>query len=182
MLAKLVTQWNQAPKIDTWSHRKISSNPVVAPSMPQDSNCCAFPVCESDASSAEDGANRTGAPIKEYGAIINTKPRALSLGEDLQSGSSKICKSYGKPVSVPLRNGLHRTTGSRELRRGAGSPQVNKDCAPWVEQIIRATERAGSHQPDPPRPGKARLWIDATRNGVKVAEAVSQAAFTIGNY
>ena len=148
----------------------------------QDSNRCLFPVCKPEPFDVQDRVGTTGAPMERLDhSSLASKPRALSLGEGLQSQPPYDCHVEERLRDGPPRHVLHRTTGSRELRRSAGSQQVSQDCAPWVDQIIRATERAGSYQPyqasntyGPPRHDRSRLWLDGTKNEERIEEAVSQ--------
>lgn len=161
--------------------RKNIHNTAATSIGSQDSNRCLFPVCKSEPFEVEDRVGTTRAPMdRPDRPSLASKPRALSLGEGLQSNFSYDRHVDEEPRGGPARHALHRTTGSRELRRSAGSQQVGKDCAPWVDQIIRATERAGSYQAyqatntyGPPRHAKSRIWLDATKNEERIEEAVS---------
>ena len=142
-----------------------------------DGNHCAFPHHTPSSMPIRDEVSTNKSTNRRE---TTTKPRALSLGEGLRSGSPISSRSHGWPHDGQTQKALHRTTGSRELRRSVGSVHVNRDCAPWVDQIIRATRCAGSYQPfhtfgnhGPSRRARPRLWLDDTRNEEKIEEAVS---------
>ena len=164
--------------------RKNVHNTAATSIGTQDSNRCLFPVCKPEPFDVHDRVGRRRAPMDKLdNSSLASKPRALSLGEGLRSKSSYDRHLEEEPRGGPTRHVLHRTTGSRELRRNAGSQRGVKDCAPWVDQIIRATERAGCYQPyqatntyGPPRHGKPRIWLDVTKNEERIEEAVSRYA------
>ena len=159
--------------------RKNFHNTAATSIGTQDNNRCLFPVCKPEPIDVQD---TTRAPMDRLDhSSPASKPRALSRGEGLQSKSSYERHVEEEPRDGPPRHVLHRTTGSRELRRSGGSQQVDRGCAPWVNQIIRATERAGSYQPyqasdiyGPPRHDRSRLWLEATKNEEMIEEAVSR--------
>ena len=160
--------------------RKRIESPAAAPFDAEDSNRCSFPFCEPETSITRDRFSKRRLTTKYLETMSMIKPRAVSLGEGLRSSSTDDHHIYQEPHGGRPRKSLHRTTGSRELRRSAGSPQVNRDCAPWVDQIRRATEYASSYQPCQetnmrglPRHGRPRLWLDATKNEGRIEEAVS---------
>ena len=150
------------------------TNPIVV----TDSNRCVFPNCELNRWSTE----AEEAATEKLNSKSTIKPRALSLGEGLRSKSTCVSPSHAVQDGSQLRKTLHKTTGSRELRQSAGSVPLNRDCAPWVNQIIRATRCAGSYHPQqasgsygPSRNSRPRLWIDAHKDDERMEEAVSHA-------
>ena len=150
------------------------TNPIVV----TDSNRCVFPNCELNRWSTEDEEAAT----EKFNSKSTIKPRARSLGEGLRSKSACVSPSHAAQDGSQLRKTLHKTTGSRELRQSAGSVPLNRDCAPWVNQIIRATRCAGSYHPHqasgshgPSRNSRPRLWIDAHKDDERMEEAVSHA-------
>ena len=164
-------------------HQSNIHSPAAASFVVQDSNHCPFPICDPEPYKTEETISTKKAAVERLDKMsVTNKPRAMSLGEGLRSTSPDIAQFYQEPQSIQHRKSLHRTTGSRELRRSAGLPQVSRDCAPWVDQIIRATERASSYQPyhdtnsygPPRRHGRPRLWLDATKNEERIGEAVSR--------
>lgn len=159
-------------------HRKTLYRAVTNPLAVTDSNRCVFPNCELNRWNTEDEEPAT----EKFNGKSSIKPRALSLGEGLRLKSTCVTPSHVVQDGSQLRKTLHKTTGSRELRQSAGSVPVSRDCAPWVNQIIRATRCAGSYQPQqtsgdhgPPRNSRPRLWIDGHKDDESIEEAVSHA-------
>lgn len=157
-------------------------SPAAASLVVQDSNRCPFPISDPEIFKTEDIVSTKKAAVERLHAMsVTNKPRAMSLGEGLRSTSPDISQFYQEPPGSQHQKSLHRTTGSRELRRSAGSHQAGRDCTPWVDQIIRATECAGSYQVNhdtnsygpPRRHGRPRLWLDASKNEERIEEAVS---------
>lgn len=149
-----------------------------------DGNHCAFPHYAPSPVTIKDGLSTSKSANQRHACETTTKPRALSLGEGLRSGSLSGPRAARWPLDSQTQKALHRTTGSRELRQSVGSVHGNRDCAPWVDQIIRATRCAGSYQPfhtfgnhGPTRRARPRLWLDDTRSEEKIEEAVSRTEF-----
>ena len=164
----------------TGSHRVVLPSTTDPRHNAGDGNHCAFPHYAPSSMPIRDEVGTDKSANRRHGCETTTKPRALSLGEGLRSGSPSGSRSHGWPHDDQTQKALHRTTGSRELRRSVGSVHVNRDCAPWVDQIIRATRYAGSYQPfhtfgnhGPSRRARPRLWLDDIRNEEKIEEAVS---------
>ena len=161
--------------------RKTLCRAVTNPLVVTDSNRCVFPNYELNPLSPE----REEAATEKFNGKSTIKPRALSLGEGLRSNSTCFSPSHAVQDGSQLRKTLHKATGSRELRQAAGSMPVRRDCAPWVNQIIRATQCAGSYHPQqtsgnhgPSRNNKprlCRLWIDGHGDDERMEEAVSHA-------
>lgn len=162
-------------------YQKAVPSATVASIIANDGNRCAFPDCEFDVGAANGDVSSNKADVKRLDGITTIKPRALSLGEGLRLRSPGVFPSHGSLEEVQPGRAIHRTTGSRELRRSAGSVNMNRDCGPWVDQIIQATRYAGSFQNSGnhglPRYGRPRLWLDATKHDERVEEAVSQPVF-----
>ena len=153
---------------------KALNRAVTNPLVVADINRCVFPSCDLSRWSPEDEAAAT----EDFNDKSTIKPRALSLGEGLRSMPTCVSPSHAVQYGSQLRKMLHKTTGSRELRQSAGSVPVSRDCAPWVNQIIRATRCAGSYQSGnhgPSRNRKPRLWIDGHKDDERIEEAVSPA-------
>ena len=148
-----------------------------------DGNRCAFPSCEQTLSATRDDVTLARALSTNDTGKSRTKPRALSLGGSLCSKLPNVARSSTMPAAGQLQKPLHRKTGSRELRHIAGSLPIKRDCDPWVDQIIQATQCADSYPSTDTRslrcPGRPRLWLDATRNEAGIEKAVRVTTFVI---
>ena len=141
-------------------------------------NRCAFPPYETHTlfNERRDAANKASRVSPR--SHVSTRRRSLSLGEEHPSNSPWQQK-VDSGVDGDLLGSRCAMAGSRELRRSAGSLSLKKDCAPWVDQIVEATKRAGSYQPyrslivdSKQLHDKPRLWLDATSREQGIAEAV----------
>lgn len=109
---------------------------------------------------------------------VSTRRRSMSLGDSCVSTSLEEQElNGGNPRSLFARR--RATAGSKELRRSAGSLSLKRDCAPWVDQIVKATKRVGFYQSygsvngsNSIPHGRPRLWLDATHKDQGTAEAV----------
>lgn len=139
---------------------------------------CASPHCEG---SSVAGNKQDAAQLSWWSSPhrpISIRGRSISVGEKraLTSPETKA-EASGRQRTFPARQ--RATAGPKELRRSAGSPSLKKDRTPWVDQIVKATKRAGSYQSNGcvdgyssnPR-ARPRLWLDATNTEKGTAEAV----------
>ncbi len=140
-------------------------------------NRCAFPHYEDYPVPRHTTKNATQATSWSLPRTeVFTRRRSMSLGDNCASILAEKQKSdSGNPRSLLARR--RATAGSKELRRSAGSLSLKKDCAPWVDQIVKATKRVGAYQSygsvngsNSIPPGRPR--IDATHKDQGPAEAV----------
>lgn len=141
-------------------------------------NRCAFPSYEEhSAPSTKVGASEEALPCS-HRDDNPLRPWSVSLGEERANSilrqEGKILGSNAPPLSHRL-----ATVESKEPRRSAGSLSLKTDCRPWVDQIVQATKRAGSYQPNASFNGhsstsrnRPRLWLNATKEEQGIAEAV----------
>ncbi len=149
------------------------------PTIGASENRCAFPQYEDYTVPSDTIQDATQATSWSTPRIdISTRRRSMSLGDNCGSTSpGKQELDRGNPRSLLARR--RATAGSKELRRSAGSLSLKKDCAPWVDQIVKATKRVGFYQSygsvngsNSIAHGRPRLWLDATHKDQGTAEAV----------
>lgn len=142
-------------------------------------NQCAFPHYEDYPVPSDPVKDATQATSWSSPRIdVFTRRRSMSLGDNcVSTPPEKQNLNCGNPRNLLARR--RATAGSKELRRSAGSLSLKRDCAPWVDQILKATKRVGFYQPygsvdgsNSIPNGRPRLWLDATYKDQGTAEAV----------
>lgn len=144
-------------------------------------NRCAFPHYEDypvSSDTIKDTTHTTSTSLSSPQMDVSTRRRSMSLGDNCVSTlPEKQEMDCGNPRSLLARR--RATAGSKELRRSAGSLSLKKDCAPWVDQIVKAKKRVGFYQSygsvngsNSTPHGRPRLWLDATNKDQGTGEAV----------
>lgn len=138
----------------------------------RDENRCAFPLPEENI--VHDDIHWSNGSLwhSSHHNISNGR-RSVSFKEGNPSFPSK--PDVGPGLHPTILDRRRSVAGSKELRRSAGSQSLKRNGAPWVDQIVEATKRAGSYHADENATNvcvRPRLWLDPSTTEQTVAEAV----------
>ena len=154
--------------------------PRDTPPAGADKNRCAFPpyVEQTNSSIGWDVAGQESSILPR--SRTPNRRRSLSVGGGFPESSNDKAEANLEENNT-LMDRRRGTLRSREPRHSPGSLSLKKTRTPWVEQIVEATNRAGSYQPTGSTKGsenhfrcRPRLWLDAMSEDKGVAKAVNR--------